>query len=125
MTTDRTREIARLASRQWMWEHPGCYPSVNAETRVRIEEELTDAIEAAICEAEQGRWVPVSERLPENYAGVFFVHPESENAPCIGWYVDDDGSPLWHCYACEDDYGENVTHWQPIPSAPEGKGEKE
>lgn len=72
-----------------------------------------------------GKWIPVSERMPENKPGsceylVFEtlnnrVNHDYWNAPDKG---DDAFTPFWNYY------GEHVTHWMPLPAVPqEVKGE--
>lgn len=71
------------------------------------------------------KWMPVSEQMPENKPGsceylVFEtlnnrVNHDYWNAPDKG---DDAFTPFWNYY------GEHVTHWMPLPAAPqEVKGE--
>lgn len=71
------------------------------------------------------RWIPVSERMPENKPGCYKylvfetlnnrVNHDYWNVPDRG---DDAFTPFWNYY------GEHVTHWMPLPVAPqEVKGE--
>ncbi|HBX7611463.1 TPA: DUF551 domain-containing protein [Klebsiella pneumoniae] len=70
-------------------------------------------------QAVPGKWIPVSERLPENKPGSYEylvfetlnnqVNHDYWNVPDKG---DDAFSPFWNYY------GENVTHWMPLPAAP-------
>ena len=72
-----------------------------------------------------GRWIPVSERMPENKPGCYkyLVFETLNNRVNIDyWNVPDKGdeafTPFWNYY------GEHVTHWMPLPAAPqEVKGE--
>ena len=59
-------------------------------------------------EAQVPRWIPVEERLPENYATVIIFREDCRNA-CIGWLIG--GS--WSVPK-----GVRVTHWMPLPEAP-------
>lgn len=70
-------------------------------------------------------WIPVSERMPENKPGCYEylvfetlnnrVNHDYWNVPDKG---DDAFTPFWNYY------GEHVTHWMPLPAAPqEVKGE--
>ena len=72
-----------------------------------------------------GKWIPVSERMPENKPGSYEylvfeklnnrVNHDYWNCPDAG---DDTFTPFWN------HYGEYVTHWMPLPAAPqEVKGE--
>lgn len=65
-------------------------------------------------------WIPVSERMPENKPGCYEylvfetlnnrVNHDYWNVPDKG---DDAFTPFWNYY------GEHVTHWMPMPAAPE------
>lgn len=72
-----------------------------------------------------GKWIPVSERKPENKPGSYEylvfetlnnrVNHDYWNVPSEG---DDAFTPFWN------HYGGHVTHWMPLPAAPrEVKGE--
>ncbi|BBE03178.1 MULTISPECIES: DUF551 domain-containing protein [Klebsiella] len=66
------------------------------------------------------RWIPVSERMPENKPGSYEylvfeklnnrVNHDYWNVPDAG---DDTFTPFWNYY------GEYVTHWMPLPAAPQ------
>ncbi|WP_414465336.1 DUF551 domain-containing protein [Klebsiella michiganensis] len=66
------------------------------------------------------RWIPVSERMPENKPGCYEylvfetlnnrVNHDYWNVPDKG---DDAFTPFWNYY------GEHVTHWMPLPAAPQ------
>lgn len=84
--------------------------------------------------AEPGKWIPVSERMPEIgeqqcyvLAADFKNHywPNIPNTQ-VGVYGDwfDDGNPTWDDGDGEDLHLKEVTHWMPLPAAPqEVKGE--
>lgn len=67
-----------------------------------------------------GKWIPVSERMPENKPGSYEylvfetlnnrVNHDYWNVPDKG---DDAFAPFWNYY------GEHVTHWMPLPAAPQ------
>lgn len=71
---------------------------------------------------EKQRWIPVTERLPERDVQV------------LGWYKDNPFSQYRHevvawngngwVFVYAHRYVTNVTHWMPLPEAPE-EGEKE
>lgn len=63
---------------------------------------------------EENRWIPVSERLPEEGEPVL-VH-KGYSRPDISCYRRFQNGVFWH------GRGKEVTHWMPLPSAPE-KGE--
>ncbi|MFM4053685.1 DUF551 domain-containing protein [Klebsiella quasipneumoniae] len=68
----------------------------------------------------QGKWIPVSEQMPENKPGCYEylvfetlnnrVNHDYWNAPDKG---DDAFTPFWNYY------GEHVTHWMTLPAAPQ------
>ena len=67
-----------------------------------------------------GKWIPVSEQKPENKPGSYEylvfetlnnrVNRDYWNVPSEG---DDAFTPFWN------HYGEHVTHWMPMPAAPQ------
>lgn len=67
-----------------------------------------------------GKWIPVSERMPENKPGSYEylvfeklnnrVNHDYWNCPDAG---DDTFTPFWN------HYGEYVTHWMPLPADPQ------
>lgn len=84
--------------------------------------------------AQSQGWIPVSEQLPEMgehqcyvLAADFKNHywPNTPNTQ-VGVYGDwfDDGNPTWDDGDGEDLHLKEVTHWMPLPAAPqEVKGE--
>lgn len=73
-----------------------------AEARKEIEE-LKD----------QNRWIPISERLPDSFAEVWTFNGRAES----GWH-DIDG---WFSEYRDGEIIEGVSHWRPLPLAPESK----
>ena len=61
------------------------------------------------------RWIPVSERLPEKN-GSYLVYVYGEVTEMEYWHGK------WH--RLRDDYTKAVTHWMPLPPAPEPTKEK-
>ncbi|ENY7423577.1 DUF551 domain-containing protein [Escherichia coli] len=68
-------------------------------------------------------WIPVSERMPPNKPGSYeYIVFDSLNnkAHHDYWNVPDgscdDFSPFWN------HYGKYVTHWMPLPAAPQQEG---
>lgn len=67
-----------------------------------------------------GKWIPVSERMPENKPGCYKylvfetlnnrVNHDYWNVPDKG---DEEFAPFWNYY------GEHVTHWMPLPAGPQ------
>ena len=79
-----------------------------------------------------GKWIPVTERLPEK-DGVYIVTACDEGCPYGEgiWYDTvvvmadyyDDGRWVWYEGATEYDLCDFVTHWMPLPEPPMRKGE--
>jgi hypothetical protein len=100
------------------------YLSLKANTNWAIERDINyqDAVNIAIKALEQTRWVPVSERLPEEsdyvscipfYDGVV-IWITDKGFMGFGWYYNStnnwaDTNDCW-----SDKYGE-VTAWMPLP----------
>lgn len=68
-------------------------------------------------EDEAKRWIPVTERPPKSHIDVWVATPKCGGGwrVNIGWYSDVTES--W--YVGESDTQEQVTHWKPLPDAPE------
>ena len=64
------------------------------------------------------RWIPVSERLPDGEIGSqteYLVYETLNNKVQHDYFMipSDESSPFWNYYF------DNVTHWMPLPAAPE------
>ncbi|ECC3391150.1 DUF551 domain-containing protein [Salmonella enterica] len=91
----------------------------------QLRERIARTVRAAIIQAGNSPvtpdgWIPVSERMPENKPGSYeYIVFESLNnrAHHDYWNVPDgscdDFSPFWN------HYGKYVTHWMPLPAAPQ------
>jgi len=67
------------------------------------------------------RWIPVSERLPEIGVRVLFYNNFIKNIH-KGWYSGDEWtSDIGIFY--NGDKLKRITHWMPLPSAPESEDE--
>ncbi|HCD1811158.1 TPA: DUF551 domain-containing protein [Klebsiella pneumoniae] len=71
-----------------------------------------------------GKWIPVSEQMPEIRKGFL------DTTVIIAFDGDSEGSEALYCidgkfrWGRDEDHIANVTHWMPMPSAPqEVKGE--
>ena len=62
-------------------------------------------------ELKQHRWIPVSERLPENVATVFILTGEGSGG--IGMYGEKDGG-VYGWERLDHAINLNITHWKPI-----------
>jgi hypothetical protein len=67
-----------------------------------------------IGEARLMRWVPVTERLPEESQRVLFTYPATVSA---GQYMDGD---FWEPEGHDTVVIRGVTHWTPLPAPPTG-----
>lgn len=93
---------------------------------LRLMLEAADALEAQqkrIEELEkQQRWVPVTERLPEDGSErvLVFVVTGDYNYPVGNHPIDTDR--YWGKHGKWVRYGDKVTHWMPLPEPPKGVG---
>jgi hypothetical protein len=63
------------------------------------------------------KWIPVTERLPENICPVL-VAVEGLNTAFHGWYQD---GKWWKVGAGSRPFTQKVTHWMPLPVPPKGE----
>ena len=79
--------------------------------------EALDMAIAALREQEKRRWIPVEERLPQNYISVLVCIPTEEPLPMVHEaYIGDDGE--WHSSVFYGIENEDVTHWMTMPKTP-------
>lgn len=78
-----------------------------------------------IC-AELAGWIPVSERMPERKYVLAADFSGKHYSPCqpntqVGIYADwfDDGNSTWDVGDGNDLHLKQVTHWMPLPAAPQ------
>ncbi|MCU6669943.1 DUF551 domain-containing protein [Enterobacteriaceae bacterium H4N4] len=92
---------------------------------IAIDAERIQAERDALNEPEQG-WIPCSERMPErdyvlaaDFSGAYYL-PSLPNTQ-VGIYADwfEDGNPSWDEGDGNDLYLKQVTHWMPMPAAPQ------
>ena len=77
--------------------------------------EAHDNLEEYIAELEAAqRWIPVSERLPEDWTMVLFTNGVTRG---IGQFDKDGFYDYWYEYS----FNKPVTHWMPLPNPPEVK----
>lgn len=76
------------------------------------------------------RWIPVTERLPENNGRYLVIHPLHNRMPWITvmYFGVPDGYDKGICfYIADDEWGDIpcdcVTHWMPLPEPPK-EGQK-
>ena len=84
-----------------------------AETDLRLSDDLVKALDNRIAELEEKqRWIPVSERLPEDGKPVWV---------CTIWNEQHSGNLTDDCWTgLFRDFREGeVTHWMPLPELPE------
>ena len=75
---------------------------------------------AALREQENLRWIPVAERLPQNYISVLVYLPGEKPLPTVHEaYIGGDGE--WHSSVVYGVENEDVTHWMPLPEPPKGE----
>lgn len=71
-----------------------------------------------------GKWIPCSERLPENISTVIVQVKEIEK-PTFGWYMDIEKSWILSERDFVDLKEFTVLAWQPLPESYQPKGEGE
>jgi hypothetical protein len=79
---------------------------------------IEDALHKSITELEAAqRWIPVSERLPENGDESILIFGIYDNAPSV-WFCRYVFGFIPYDDLTDMDYF-NVTHWMPLPQPPE------
>lgn len=74
-------------------------------------------VETALREQEELRWIPVAERLPQNYISVLVYIPMERPLPTVHEaYIGGDGE--WHSSVVYGVENEDVTHWMPLLEPP-------
>lgn len=76
----------------------------------RVMREAADALEVAIRDQEERRWIPVTERLPEYMEPVIVCRDEGKVEQ--GYK---DVKDWWKVYGTRT---KRVTHWMPLPQPP-------
>ena len=91
-------------------------PIAESASLERYKEALSMAV-SALREQEERQWIPVEERLPQNYISVLVYTPTAEPLPMVHEaYIGDDGE--WHSSVVYGVNNEDVTHWMPMPEPP-------
>lgn len=118
-------------ARTWLQRHADNTPMPGAR----------EAYKTVLKVLERTRWIPVTERLPEELEAVNIVWKNNNPEPyyenikgkifvATGYYYN--GNWYWFSAVCEDylkeygkcpmdlvDEGINITHWMPLPEPPE------
>ena len=97
---------------------------------------FTLGIQQAVYEAptiEPVRWIPVSERMPDDVGSYLVYYHEWSNGDFLPKYDDyrirvmrfmNNGKwcmPVCTDKRCEADTNREITHWQPLPEPPKGE----
>lgn len=69
---------------------------------------------SALREQEKRRWIPATERLPENIANRVLVVCERSNGVFYAHYE----KPFWINLETDKPFISTVTHWMPLPHPP-------
>ena len=71
---------------------------------------------APAVDAMPGRWIPVTERMPEPFQPVIVFHENGKGEPVveIGFKREDH----WRTWGSRM---KNITHWMPLPEPPKGE----
>lgn len=92
----------------------------NACVSVKTLHEAADAIEE-LADRNVGKWIPVTERLPEEHQ--FVLIRQDEDRMMVAVRIDGE---WWYRYFAYDidSWDENeqgtITHWMPLPEPPKG-----
>lgn len=95
-----------MSKRRWTYEQ---HAAAHAYFR-NLQQEKTKRIAELEAQLEQHRWIPVTERLPENVATVFIL--TGEGAGGIGFYGKDKTGYIWE--RLDHAINLNITHWKLI-----------
>lgn len=76
-----------------------------------IERAIANGIPLSKTEESKGKWIPVSEKLPEVNKAVLVWCPEHRNIFCAS--CDDYGE--WNIFGAYHRVHDEVTAWQPLP----------
>ena len=109
--------------KEWDDSIPDGIKYLSAEKRVltrkvrELESENAN-LAARIAELEEAqRWIPVSERLPENENDQVLIR--RGNVVALGWIYFDELMGDWDYRCYDEDWDGNPTHWMPLPTPPE------
>jgi len=91
--------------------------SIDIESAIKLwnTRPIEDALQARIAELEaQQRWIPVSERLPDNWESVLTIDISKSTRDMVTAFYNPETS-LWSTHFSCDLW---VTHWMPLPEPP-------
>ena len=83
-------------------------------------EQLADWLEELKARREADRWISVKERMPEPRVAVMVYCPEHKNQYCAFYE-----NKHWWVFGAYGTVWEEVTHWKPLPKAPESEAANE
>lgn len=78
--------------------------------------DLYYALQMALDLIEESEWISVKERLPDDFCVVLVYCPQFDNI-----YRVFRESDAWHQFSTSDILMQAVTHWRPLPKAPESE----
>ena len=121
-------ELIKALKEDAEWAHANEW-----ETPITLGDHLDAACDALEAADKAQRWIPVSERLPEDVGSYLIYYHEWSNGDFLPKYDDyrirvmrflNNGKwcmPACTDKRCEADTNREVTHWMPLPPAPKGE----
>lgn len=90
---------------------------------IQFEMAIDSVKDAPTFERPRGEWISVEDRLPDPFVTVLVHMPQEKPLPTVhAGYISKDGEWVGGMFKRDKD---EVTHWMPLPEAPDMKGEGE
>jgi hypothetical protein len=95
---------------------------IDKDSECKFLKENYEALDMAIKSLEQTKWIPVNEKLPEDYDLILF---STKTEVFEGRYFDDNTDRQWYSFR-DDTFAWNnvVTAWMPLPQPYKAESEE-